>query len=38
MHPRDLTDGQWAKLEVLLRTSEKKRHAGGRPRKYPLRA
>jgi transposase len=37
MYPSDLTDGQWSKLEVLLRESEEKHHAGGRPRKYPLR-
>ena len=37
MYPSDLTDGQWAKLEVLLRESVASRHAGGRPRKYPLR-
>jgi len=37
MYPSDLTDAQWAKLEVLLRESEGKHHAGGRPRKYPLR-
>jgi transposase len=35
MYPSDLMDGQWAKLKVLLRESE--RHAGGRRRKYPLR-
>jgi transposase len=37
MYPSDLTDAQWAKLEVLLCESEARRHAGGRPRKYPLR-
>jgi transposase len=37
MYPSDLTDAQWAKLEVLLRGSVASRHAGGRPRKYPLR-
>jgi transposase len=37
MYPSDLTDAQWAKLEVLLRESVERRHAGGRPRKYPLR-
>jgi transposase len=37
MYRSDLTDAQWAKLEVLLRESEPRRHAGGRPRKYPLR-
>src|ERR1039457_6925550 len=37
MYPSDLTDGEWAKLAVLLRESEASRHAGGRPRKYPLR-
>ena len=37
MYPSDLTDGQWAKLELLLQEPVEGRHAGGRPRKYPLR-
>ena len=37
MYPSDLTEAQWAKLEVLLHASEERHHAGGRPRKYPLR-
>ena len=37
MYPSDLTDVQWAKLEPLLREPRGERHAGGRPRKYPLR-
>jgi transposase len=37
MYPSDLTDGQWAKLEPLLREPRGARHAEGRPRKYPLR-
>ena len=37
MYPSDLTDVQWARLEPLLSTPRGERHAGGRPRKYPLR-
>jgi transposase len=37
MYPSDLTDAQWTKLEPLLREPFGNRHAGGRPRKYPLR-
>ena len=37
MYPSDLTDRQWAKLEPLLQEPVGDRHAGGRPRKYPLR-
>src|SRR5450631_3669466 len=37
MYPSDLTDSQWAKLEQLLHEAVGDRHAGGRPRKYPLR-
>ena len=37
MYPSDLTDVQWARLEPLLITPRGERHAGGRPRKYPLR-
>jgi transposase len=37
MYPSDLTDVQWAKLEPLLSAPRRERHAGGRPRKYPLR-
>jgi transposase len=37
MYPSDLTDEQWAKLEPLLKEPRGDRHAGGRPRKYPLR-
>ena len=37
MYPSDLTDSQWARLEPLLREPPEGRHAGGRPRKYPLR-
>jgi transposase len=37
MYPSDLTDSQWAKLEPLLHEAVEDRHAGGRPRKYPLR-
>jgi transposase len=37
MYPSDLTDAQWAKLEPLLQEPVGNRHAGGRPRKYPLR-
>jgi hypothetical protein len=37
MYPSDLTDAQWARLEVLLQAPVGNRHAGGRPRKYPLR-
>jgi len=38
MYPSDLADAQWAKLEVLLRESVQRHHAGGRPRKYPFAA
>lgn len=37
MYPSDLTDGQWAKLDPLLKPQWEPRHAGGRPRKYELR-
>ena len=37
MYPSDLTDVQWSKLEPLLHPARGERHAGGRPRKYPLR-
>src|ERR1035437_4473518 len=37
MYPSDLTDVQWAKMEPLLSAPRGERHAGGRPRKYPLR-
>jgi len=37
MYPSDLTDIQWAKLEPLLISTRGEGHAGGRPRKYPLR-
>jgi transposase len=37
MYRSDLTDAQWAKLEPLLHEPAGNRHAGGRPRKYPLR-
>jgi transposase len=37
MYPSDLTDAQWARLELLLRQERGKRHAGGRPRKHELR-
>jgi transposase len=37
MYRSDLTDVQWAKLEPLLKEAREARHAGGRPRKYPLR-
>ena len=37
MYPSDLTDVQWSKLEPLLQPARGERHAGGRPRKYPLR-
>ena len=37
MYPSDLTGGQWAKLEPLLKEPRAGRHAGGRPRKYDLR-
>ena len=37
MYPSDLTDVQWSKLDPLLQPSRGERHAGGRPRKYPLR-
>ena len=37
MYPSDLRDGQWARLEPLLKEPRSKRHAGGRPRKYELR-
>jgi transposase len=37
MYPSDLTDGQWERLESLLRQDGNHRHAGGRPRKHDLR-
>lgn len=37
MYASDLTDGQWARLEPLLRAEHGQRHAGGRPRKHELR-
>src|SRR5450755_3611574 len=37
MYRSDLRDVQWSKLEPLLQTARGERHAGGRPRKYPLR-
>jgi len=37
MYPSDLTDGQWAHLEPILRPRRLDRHGGGRPRKYELR-
>jgi transposase len=37
MYPSDLTDAPWAKLKPLLKVPRGERHAGGRPRKYPLR-
>ena len=37
MYPSDLKDGQWARLEPLLKERRGQRHAGGRPRKYELR-
>jgi len=37
MYVTDLTDGQWEKLEPLLTARPSGRHAGGRPRLYPLR-
>jgi len=37
VYPSDLTDVQWEQLEPLLRRERGSRHAGGRPRKYPLR-
>jgi transposase len=37
MYPSDLTDVQWSKLEPLLQPTRGERHAGDRPRKYPLR-
>ncbi len=37
MYPSDLTDSQRAKLEPMLSEPVEGRHAGGRPRKYPLR-
>jgi transposase len=37
MYRSDLTDGQWSRLEPLLREVHRQRHAGGRPRKYELR-
>ena len=37
MYPSDLTEAQWALLEPLLRAAARRRHAGGRPRKYRLR-
>ena len=39
MYPSDLTDGQWELLGPMLQTpSPPGRQAGGRPRKYTLRA
>jgi transposase len=32
MYASDLTDGQWERLEPLLRQEGNNRHAGGRPR------
>jgi len=37
MYATDLNDAQWAKLEPLLTARATGRHAGGRPRWYPLR-
>jgi transposase len=37
MYPSDLTEAQWQRLEPLLQRKRGRRHAGGRPRKYPLR-
>ncbi len=37
MYPSDLTDAQWQRLELLLQRERGQRHAGVRPRKYPLR-
>jgi transposase len=37
MYPSDLSDGQWARLEPLLKAPRGNRHGGGRPRKYALR-
>jgi transposase len=37
MYASDLTDGQWERLEPLLRQDGNHRHAGGRPRKHDLR-
>lgn len=37
MYRSDLTDAEWARLEPLLQEPAWDRHAGGRPRKYPLR-
>ena len=37
MYPSDLRDGQWARLEPLLKGPRGNRHAGGRPRKHELR-
>jgi transposase len=37
MSPSDLRDGQWARLEPLLKERRGQRHAGSRPRKYELR-
>jgi putative transposase len=37
MYPSDLSDQQWAKLEPLLCQRIVGKHAGGRPRRYPLR-
>ena len=37
MYPSDLSDKQWAKLEPLLCQRLAGKHAGGRPRLYPLR-
>jgi transposase len=37
MYPSDLTEAQWARLEPLLQCLPSGRHAGGRPKRYPLR-
>ena len=37
MYPSDLTEAQWALLEPLLIVAARRRHAGGRQRKYRLR-
>ena len=37
MYPSDLTDVQWTVLEPILLSAREHRHAGGRPRKYPMR-
>jgi transposase len=37
MHPGGWIDSQWARLAPLLREPPEGRHAGGRPRKHPLR-